>query len=612
LYIFEIIIAIGLIIFFHELGHFASAKAFGVRVRKFALGMGPIIVKWGKGETEYSLRWVPVGGFVDLVGEHPEAGEAEDPRGLWRRPAWQKAIVFSAGVFMNAVLALALFALAPTVGVEVPVPVVGDVVEGMPAERAGIEPGDRIISVGGRPVDSFEDVIYIVALSNAGTTFQIELERPVPGSDVPERLTKTVTSVRAPETPMPMIGVQPEMVPVLSKIRPDSPLREAGLKDGDRVTTVNGRPVGAWSDMVKALKQAPPRQLTFSIERGGQPQDIAVDFNKLKTYEYGFAAPCEIKGVESGSPAAQAGIREGDRVVAAGDLEWPTEKAFTNMIRSSGGGGPIRLVLDRKGETIEVTCTPTVLPGADYARLGVVVGPAFEGPVRVAGVEPKGAAYAAGMRSGDVIVAAGEGGKEVKGWEELFTLMQEAEGEPLKLGIQRGDEAKSITVTPKVVIPEHMKLTLAEAIGDFMYVPLPRIYNPVRAAERGLRQTYVWFGRAYVNIKQLATGQVSAKMATGPVGIVQYSYMVASHGTGTLMDFMAMLSVFIAVLNFLPIPPFDGGHVLFVLIDKIKRKPVGLKTRTVVWIIGWAMVGLLFVVVTYRDIVRVIQTWTGG
>ena len=99
---------------------------------------------------------------------------------------------------------------------------------------------------------------------------------------------------------------------------------------------------------------------------------------------------------------------------------------------------------------------------------------------------------------------------------------------------------------------------------------------------------------------------MSTKAVGGPVAIVQWSVSVAGQGLGTFMDFLGMLTVSIAVLNFLPIPPFDGGHVLFVLIDAIKRKPVSMKVRTVVWITGWVAVGLLFLVVTYRDILRVI------
>jgi regulator of sigma E protease len=607
--IVEIVIAVGLIIFIHELGHFASAKAFGVRVRKFAMGMGPVIVKWGKGETEYSLRWVPLGGFVDLVGEHPEADEADDPRGLWRRPAWQKVIVFTAGVFMNAVMALILFTLAPVVGIEVPPPVVGGVSPGMPAAKAGILPGDHILAIDGRPTDSFEDLLNDVGLSNAGTTFEMAMGRPVPGSDVLEPYTVSLTSVRGPGAPMPQVGIMFEMEPKLSRIPADSVLRSAGLKEGDRILSVNGRPVETWRALDAALDKSPPRQCSLKIRRQEEELDLAVDFSAVQKHEFGFGPSCRIAGVTPESPAAKAGLEADDRIVSVADIAWPTVKAFSDFIKGRSGTGPVRLVVDRKGKEIEVSCTPTMEPGADYPRLGVALESASEAPVR-AGVDPQGAAYEAGLRAGDVILSAGEDAEPVKDGAELQVLLAEAGDKPVTLHIRRGAEEKDVEILPRLVRQD--RLSLVGAMGDFRYVPLPRIVDPMAAARRGIHQTGVWFKRAYITLKQLVTGEVSAKMATGPVGIVQITYFVASHGLGTLIDFIGMLSVFIAVLNFLPIPPFDGGHVLFTLIDKALGKPVSLRVRTRIWIVGWSLVLLLFLVVTYRDIMRLIQQLFGA
>jgi regulator of sigma E protease len=602
LYIIEIVVAIGLIIFVHELGHFLAAKRFGVRVRKFALGMGPPIVRWTHGETEYSLRWIPVGGFVDLVGEHPEADEADDPRGLWRRPAWQKIIVFSAGVVMNAALALVLFALAPIVGIQAPVPIVGGVAPGMPAEKAGVLPGDRIVAIDGRPINSFEELIWTVALSDAGTAFQMDLDRPASEDRPAERFSRSIISMRVPGSMAPMIGVEPEQEPVIARMRPDSIPKQAGLREGDRILAVNGRPVDSWRGLVKALADAPPRQCNLEIERDGRREDISVDFDNLKVFNFGLVPPCEITSVEPRSPAGEAGILTGDLVAAVGDAQWPTVKAVSDAIKAAGPGSAVRLVLQRGDKTVEVTCTPEVLPGADYPRLGVSLGPGFGPPTYIGEIEPKSPAAEAGLRPGDTVQAAGEPPADVNDWEDLSRFLITADGAAVPLRLKRGAETINAALKPRPVPQDH--LSLLEAVGEPRYAPLPRVYNPVVAAERGVRQTLLWFGRIYINLKQLMIGQVSTKAAGGPVAIVQWSYNVAAHGMGALMDFLGMLTVSIAVLNFLPIPPFDGGHVLFVLIDKIKRRPVGLKARTVVWIIGWSLVGLIFVVVTYRDVMR--------
>jgi regulator of sigma E protease len=158
LYVVEIAVALGLIIFVHELGHFLACKWFGVWVRKFAIGFGPPLITWTRGDTEYSLRAFPLGGFVEPMGDHPESEGGGDPRALWRRPAWQRIVVFAGGVFMNAVLAVLFFTAAFMIGVSAMSPVVGGVVPLMPAQKAGILPGDRITAINEAPVESFEDI----------------------------------------------------------------------------------------------------------------------------------------------------------------------------------------------------------------------------------------------------------------------------------------------------------------------------------------------------------------------------------------------------------------------------------------------------------------------
>jgi regulator of sigma E protease len=601
-FVLEILVALGLIILVHELGHFMTAKWFGVRVRRFALGMGPVIVKWVRGETEYSLRWIPIGGFVDLVGEHPDAEEADDPRGLWRRPAWQRIVVFSAGVVMNALLALVFFALAPIVGIQAIVPVAGGVLSGLPAEKAGILPGDRLLSINGHQIESFEDLLYTVALRDAGTTFDLEIERPGADSGPPTVLEKKVASMRTPSSLFPMLGIEMERSTVVAVMRPDAPLRQAGVEEGDRILAIGGKEVNTWRDMSKALADAPPGPITLAIERGGKAQELHVVPADLKVYQFGMEPPPEIKAVEPGGPAAEAGVRPGDRIAAVQDERWPTYEDVIRVIKAAGKDAQVRLVLWRDKKTFEVTCKTAVLPNSDFPRLGITPFPAVGEPVQVGRVEPSGPAAVAGLKAGDIILVAGEKGQPVGDWEALERILAGAGGKPVALQVEHDGALLPTTLCPKAVPQD--RLTLMNAGSMPLYGPLPRIYNPITAAQRGVRQTVLWLGRVYLNLKQFMSGQVSTKAVGGPVAIVQWSVSVAGQGLGTFMDFLGMLTVSIAVLNFLPIPPFDGGHVLFVLIDAIKRKPVSMKVRTIAWIIGWVAVGLLFIVVTYRDIVR--------
>jgi regulator of sigma E protease len=606
LYVVEIAIGLGLIILVHELGHFLTAKMFGVRAPRFGFGL-PFtrpILKWTRGETEYGLYPVLIGGFVHLVGESPDAEDADDPRGLWRRPAWQRIVVFSAGVVMNALLAVVFFILAPVAGVQVPVPVVGDLVPGMPAEKAGLAPGDRIVSINGHPLESFEDLIWMVALRDAGTSFDLKIERPGAGTAPPEALDATMLSAAGPL--VPMLGIGPEQSTVIARYDTrDAPLRQAGVQEGDRILAVSGKDVATWRDLDKALAAVPAGPVVLTIKRNGEKQELHVVPGDLKAYDYGMVPPTEVKAVEPGMPAAEAGLLPGDRILAIQDKRWPTAEELVNTVKAAGKGAEIRLQVLRKDKTLDLKAKTVVPPGKDVPRIGLAMDPAFGAPLQVGHVDPAGPAEQAGLVSGDVVLAAGDNAKPVKDWEDLTEILIDAGGNKVPLQVERGGKTLLTMLQPKGIVRD--RLVLAGATPEALYAPLPRIYNPITAGERGMRRTVLWLGRVYMNLRQILVGQVSTKAVGGPVAIVQWSVAIASHGLGTFLDFLGMLTVSIAVLNFLPMPPFDGGHVLFVLIDAVKRKPVSIKVRTIIWIAGWVAVGLLFIIVTYRDILRVVS-----
>ncbi|MGC9513160.1 MAG: RIP metalloprotease RseP [Fidelibacterota bacterium] len=210
IYIIATIIVLGILVFVHELGHFLAAKATGIRVETFSLGFPPKIVckKWG--ETEYCLSWIPLGGYVKLSGMIDESldeswTETEPQPWEYRaKPGWVKVLVSSAGVIMNLFLAVIIFSvLTFQNGIAVPAeePVIGEVVSGMPAESAGLQKGDRILSINGHPVDTWEEMtVQIQAL--ADQEIQIELSRdheilqvtltPVPQQSVVDGDIKTV------------------------------------------------------------------------------------------------------------------------------------------------------------------------------------------------------------------------------------------------------------------------------------------------------------------------------------------------------------------------------------------------------------------------------------
>ncbi|CAK7021808.1 MAG: Putative zinc metalloprotease [Desulfovibrio sp.] len=179
--IIAVTLVLGGLIFFHELGHFAVARGFGMGVSTFSLGFGPKILKRKWGKTEYALSLIPLGGYVALVGEQDDS---ELPEGFTReesfslRPAWQRLLVVAAGPVANMLLAwLLCWILAFAWGTPQLLPQVGGLVENGPAARAGVEAGDTIVSINGQPIVDWEDMTHAIAASD-GQPLRVELKRP--------------------------------------------------------------------------------------------------------------------------------------------------------------------------------------------------------------------------------------------------------------------------------------------------------------------------------------------------------------------------------------------------------------------------------------------------
>ena len=609
LYIVEIAVGLGVLILAHESGHFLAAKWFRVHVRRFAIGFGPALVKWKRGETEYSLRVLPLGGFVDLAGEHPEAEGAEDPRALWRKPVWQRAVIFAAGVVMNAALAVVIFTAAFWIGVKATPPIAGQIYPGSPAEAAGIKAGDRLLALGRageemQPLASFEDLLFNVTLADVGTEFELEFAHSAAEGGGASRKTVRLRSSRPEGSAGPMLGINAPYEPVLREVFVHSLPAQAGLEAGDRILAVNGRPVEQLYEVTAALEQAPAGQVTLNIERSGERRELTIDPAKLKDYQVGFLPPTVVGQVLPDSPAEKAGLKEGDRIAEANGTVWPTAEEFVGLVQEAGAGGRVDLVLWRNGEQVETSCNPalTTEGGEERPVVGIRMTLATADPVQIGHVEAGGAAQRAGLEAGDVVLAVGEDGKAPRDWETMLEALLADPTQTTPIGVARGKQTVEAMLLPSAEAPD--RFLLSGVVAAPLYVPMPRIYNPLTAAGEGLRRTWMWLRRIYATLLQLVRGQVGTEAVGGPVLIVRASYILAEKGVGTLINFFGMLSVMLAVINFLPLPPLDGGHVLFTLLEKVRGRAVSLKVQSVFWAAGWALVGVVFLLILWQDITR--------
>ncbi|HCC32423.1 MAG TPA: RIP metalloprotease RseP [Clostridiales bacterium] len=195
----------GLLIFFHELGHFLAARRAGVKVHEFALGFGPRLLAFPRGDTTYAVRLFPMGGFVRMAGTEP--GEEHDPQGFLRQSVAKRAMVIASGPLMNLLLAIMVFAaLFGAVGITAPEPdstVIGQALPGRPAQAAGLQAGDRITAVDGIPVADWPELVRLIR-ERPGQTVQLAIDRHG------ERLSIVVVPQDSPDRPgQGFIGVAP-------------------------------------------------------------------------------------------------------------------------------------------------------------------------------------------------------------------------------------------------------------------------------------------------------------------------------------------------------------------------------------------------------------------
>ena len=282
--IVSVIIVLGVLIFVHELGHFLVAKAVGIQVLRFSLGFGRPLVAWRRGETEYWISWIPLGGYVKMAGLEEEGmtgelegGKADTPidpaRSFDKKPLWARMAVILAGVTMNVLLAFAIYTgLAAIAGAPRPVVLPIDSVDvstlppGAETLRT-LQRGDRITHINGDSIktwDQFEDVAVTgpeeMTLRVAGRSEPLVLH-------VSRDTTARYALVRA---------IVPQFPPRIGPLELGQPAHRAGLRGGDVVVRVGSDSIASWSDMVRRIRANPAKPLVFTVLRGDRRMQIPI------------------------------------------------------------------------------------------------------------------------------------------------------------------------------------------------------------------------------------------------------------------------------------------------------------------------------------------------
>jgi regulator of sigma E protease len=284
-------VVLGIMIVVHEFGHFAAAKLFDVRVEQFAIGFGKRLFGIKYGETDYRVNALPFGGYVKMAGENPLEAHTGDPREFPSKPRWQRFIIAFAGPLANIVLAIALLTGVYMVRYEHPVyldqpAVVGFVAPKSPAEKAGIESGDRIVRVDGEQNPTWEDVL-LKAMLSPGHPLDVAVQH---GDSIIE---KQIVPQAVGPSEIGELGLIPNRPIQVGKLDPDMPAAKAGIQPGDVLTTFNERTVRSIEALLALLEQNRDRPVTVGVVRNGTDLKFTVtpvlsDVNGTKRYRLGF------------------------------------------------------------------------------------------------------------------------------------------------------------------------------------------------------------------------------------------------------------------------------------------------------------------------------------
>lgn len=268
---------LGVLVFVHELGHFLVARFHGVRCLTFSLGFGPKLIQTKRGDTVYCVSAIPLGGYVKMAGESAEdEREGKDDEFL-SKSKWQRFQILIAGPAMNLILAVVVLTVVLYQGAQVPVfqdepPVVGSVTDDSPAATADVRPGDRILSVAGRDVDTWEE-LYNAVYPRADREIEVVLRRDGDVRSI------TVTPVGQTKYNLGDLGVLPSISPQVASMQSsNSTARDAGILVGDVIEGVEGRAVNQ-NSLIEIINENPNIPLTLQIRRDGVQHDIVVTPN---------------------------------------------------------------------------------------------------------------------------------------------------------------------------------------------------------------------------------------------------------------------------------------------------------------------------------------------
>lgn len=541
------LIFLGVLVTVHEAGHFFAAKWAGVKVLKFSIGFGPKVFGFRRGETEYQVAALPLGGFVAMAGQYPgeETPEEDEGRTFLGAPWWKRMVILAAGPAFNLIFPIFAYWVAFIGDHQVISSRVAAVEAGFPAAVAGIRPGDYVTKIDGKEITAFDEI-------RSALEGVYDREVPVTVKRGDQELTLRLTPRKTEET-TPLEKVQRGLLGIAYVPRPaivgvpeGSAAHAAGLRSFDRVLSINGKLVRDELQLAGTLTaEAGPltvvviRSVTGDVGGAGYVMPELHTFTVEKGPGDGLAsigaelADLYVWTVFPGSPAEKLGLKKGDRLVAVNGtaltswFSWQLQlrlaeaKAFELVWRSPGG--------DRTASTSQVTREELdeLKNKSEVLEFGVRPRAAFQGAE---------------------LLAAG---------------------------------------------PEIDRLTVHMGPGQ-------AFVSAVKTVPEGIRAIVLILGKLF-------TRDLPLESVGGPIMLFQVASKSAEAGYEVFLKNMALVSVNLGLVNLLPIPILDGFGLLAALWEGIRRRPIPAKAREYANMIGFAMLAVLVVLVFKNDITKLLR-----
>jgi len=682
----RVALGIGFVIFVHELGHFLAAKWCGVKVEKFYVGfdvpikIGPIqlprsLARFRYGETEYGIGTIPLGGYVKMLGQDddPRKAEAEakrirqksegdegtlgdeetsslDLRSFPAKPVWQRMVIISSGVVMNLITGVLFATIAFMIGVPYTPAVVGDVTPGGPAYQAGIEPGGKVVGVGGIVSDNqlhFREMrlaILTEGLDNPDEPVSVSIEYPDGIRDY-----KLKTAAMPEDPAQRIIGIMTPSATRLSQTyfaRPGS-IAASVLSEQDagaQIIAVNGTPLpgdGGDDDVQasimlrKSLQENVARPVTLTLRRTDKVEvEVTIPSQTLLLPSMRFQVG-PVSAVVKDGVASKGGVQVGDRLVAIDgnrDID-----AFLLPTLLADASKPVAMTFLRgegaEAKEIELNLTPSAgarstSPISETDNMVALdrFEFAYEALPTIASVDKSAGDDASSLAIGDVVrsfAVRWPGGKlpeafeddsmaEIRkklseGWEMnatspltfLVRMMQLLPvGTEFNVIASRGEKIiESTTTLVQTDVPWSER-----GIG---FAGIERLHTASSVGEAfslGLRESKRRLGDVFNFLKLLVQGKVQSKQVGGPITIFRAAGAETSRGISPLLMFLTLLSMNLAILNFLPIPALDGGHMVFLIAEAVLGRPVDEKLQMQLTMAGVLALLSLMVFAVFNDI----------